>query len=465
MSNDLEWEAEMDIDELVRGKAASSRGSGGPTAPLSPKAHAFDWQMMKDKVLYTLEITVKGGRMSMKLDPAHIGLSPDVITELSQIATGGYSARISKLHKEAMTKLQSMQKQLYQRYTMFAEPFRFIVDKDLPSAVAELEKIKEEAERYRKALHDSYENELRGFLESVAQVVGKAGLDDATRDAALQYYAAQYPSRDDFTNQSLQLIIEGPTRLNSIVDQISKDAELAKKEAKRLNAELEAAQREDPGEARSDIAEKEKAWEAIQRSQLEYGELLARAVGTAQDKATDEAYASVADIVDRCAVLEPGKLDGHVQKSWEGAFNRLQTLASFDPRIKEMVERAAKIRELFTLESPQDVIDQHMGEFHEFLKSMVQGARGEGAQKLLNCLTLDREYKEITEYLTAIEKSPDPEKLQAVQGKCEALSQFFRYRQKTLEKGFNQAKKAVRIHLGLEKPDEEKKPFDAEAGF
>ncbi|MDQ3235827.1 MAG: hypothetical protein M3Q07_28800, partial [Pseudobdellovibrionaceae bacterium] len=351
----------MDIEALIQMKAAS-QGSAGQSTVQSPKAQAFNWQLMKDKILYTLEVTVKGGRMSMKLDPAHIGLSPDVITELSQIATGGYSARISKLHKEAMTKLQSMQKQLYQRFTMFAEPFRFIVDTDLPAAVMELEKIKDEAERYRKALHDSYENELRGFLESVAQVVGKTGLDQPTSEAALQYYAAQYPSRDDFTSQSLQLVVEGPTRLNSLVDQINKDAELAKKEAERLGAELDAAQKEEQlAEARSRIAEKEKAWEAIQRSQLEYGELLMKAVGSAQEKATDEAYASVADIVDRCGILEPGRLDGHVQKSWEGAFNRLETLASFDPRIKEMVDRARKIRELFSLESPQPVIDQHMG--------------------------------------------------------------------------------------------------------
>ncbi len=455
----------MDIEQLIQMKAAA-QGTAGQSTVQSPKAQAFNWQLMKDKILYKLEVTVKGGRMSMKLDPAHIGLSPEVITELSQIATGGYSARISKLHKEAMTKLQSMQKQLYQRFTMFAEPFRFIVDTDLPAAVAELEKIKEEAERYRKALHDSYENELRGFLESVAQVVGKTGLDQPTSDAALQYYAAQYPSRDEFTSQSLQLVVEGPTRLNSLVDQINKDAELAKKEAERLGAELDAAQKEEQlAEARSRIAEKEKAWEAIQRSQLEYGELLMKAVGSAQEKATDEAYARVADIVDRCGILEPGKLDGHVQKSWEGAFNRLETLASFDPRIKEMVDRARKIRELFSLESPQPVIDQHMGEFHEYLRSMVEGARGEGAQKLMNCLTLDREYKEITEHLIALEQSPDPDKLRAVQGKCEALSQFFRYRQKTLEKGFDQAKKAVRIHLGLEKPDEVKKPFDADVGF
>jgi hypothetical protein len=459
----------VDIDELVRTKAAAtasgSKNSGSGIQ--GSKVQAFDWQLMKDKVLYTLEITVKGGRMSMKLDPAHLGLSPDVITELSQIATGGYSARISKLHKEALTKLQSMQKQLYQRYTMFAEPFRFIVDSDLPAAVAELEKIKEEADRYRKALHDGYENELRGFLGSVAQVLGKAGIDPSTGDVALQFYADQYPSRDDFTTDSLQLVIEGPTRLTSLVDQISKDAELAKKEAERLSAELESAQKEEElSEARKRIAEKEKAWEAIQRSQMEYGELLQKAVGSAQEKATDEAYASVADIVDRCAVLEPGKLDGHVQKTWEGAFNRLQTLASFDPRIKEMVERASKIRDLFTLESPQNIIDQHMREFQDYLRSLVgQVARGEGAQKLMNCLSHDKDYKELIITLEQLESSPDTEALRSLQAKCEGVVQFFRYRQKSLERKFEAAKKADLVHRGIEKPDADKGPFDLEAGF
>lgn len=460
----------MDIGKLVKQKLAEDpeqAADGSPAAKSAAKT-PVNLDLLRNKTLYTVEVTVKAGRMSTRLNAADIGLSTDVIKELSQIATGGYSARLSKLQNTALNKLQSMKKVLYERFTMFSEPFRFVVDSDLPEAVKALEEMKEEAKRYRHLLYEQYEQEMSEFLMSIEQILDKAGIEPDRRAIALEQYAKDYPKRNDLMTQSLQLIIEGPARLNGLMDQLTHDAEFANKEKERLEAELAKAQKEhELAEVRNKIAENQQAWDSIRRSQLEYGEMLAKAVNGAQERAIDETFNSMAELVDRCAVIEPGHLDGFVTKTWEGSFERLETLAQFDPLIRNIVDHAKEIRDIFSTKNPPapDAIQSKLQQFQEFMSLMVQGKQGEGASKLTNCLNHDRDYKELVSTLEKLEANPDAEVLRSIQAKCEGVVQFFRYRQKSLEKKFEAARKADLVARGIEKPDAEKGPFDLEVGF
>ncbi len=139
--------------------------------------------------------------------------------------------------RDAANKLQARQKIIYNRYTVLSEPFRLVHESTLPKALEAIEEMILEADTLRDEILEAYEEEYTGFLEWAYQVLTEAALEQTEISAALRHYAEAYPTKADLQQNSLRVLVEGPIKVPSLLEDAKREeAELALSATKRMDS-------------------------------------------------------------------------------------------------------------------------------------------------------------------------------------------------------------------------------------
>jgi len=457
-------------ERRLQGEAPSASRSAG-TAPsaqsTAPKGERkeYQWSRLAKEPIYLLKLTLKVGPQSLKLDGSHLGIADNVLQLLESAARGGYAAKISHRLKDAANKLQARQKLIYNRYTVMSDPFRIVHESALPKALEAIEQMKAEADALREEILGSYEEEYASFLEWVYQVLIAAALESDEIEIALRQYAQTYPTLEELQTNCLHVVVEGPTKIPSLLERAQQEAQLAQQQAAREAAEVERQK-----------------LKLLQRSQQMLQQTLLSTLYDAQVRSSDEANAKLAQLLESFN-LEGVDATSRTGQKWETLISRLQILAQYDSNLELIIEKARQLGQLYLAEYPNlEAVQNLLEDFRAMLKDRVQqqDSNGAGIANLTKALALDAGYSELLQQLEAIALCPDPEQLRQIKGKLASMENVFKFRTKDLQKRWKQAENAVRKSLGLgeiSKPKatdksnqstaktETENPYDPEAGF
>lgn len=460
------------IAQLVQDRSQTQMSRMQPTSAANPRVgQQQEWLHLEKEPIYLLKLTVKVGVQSLKLDGSHLGIGDDVLRLLESAAKGGYAAKINHRLKDAAIKLQARQKIIYNRYTVLSEPFRFVHESALPDALEAIEGMTAEADCLRQGILATYESEYAGFLSWVEQVLKAATLEPKAIELALRQYALAYPTLEELRFNSLQVLVEGPIKIPSLLERSASIAEV-----QRQQAEVEVAS-----------VERQKL-KLIERSQQTLQQTLISTLYDAQIRSRDEADAKLAQLLESFN-LSGADATSRTGQKWETLIARLQVLMQYDRDLEPIVERARQLGQLYLSDNPDlDRVQQHLEDFRAMLKQRVQqkNSTGEGLANLTKALALDAGYSELLRQLDAIAQQPDPEQLRQLKGKLASMENLFKFRTKDLLKRWEIAEAAVRQELGLEataktkdlvtapdtvdsdereRHDSIDRPYDPEAGF
>lgn len=428
------------------------------------------WDKLRNQPVYLLSMTVQVGAQSLLLEGLHLGINSQVMKLLEDAAKGGYRANISQKLKDAAHKLQARQKTIYSRYTVLSEPFRLVHEASLPEALKAIEEMQQEAEQLRLEIVDSYQEEYTAFLVWAHQVLTQANLEGAAIEAALTQYADAYPTQEDF-QECLQVVVEGPVKIPSLIE----DAQIQAEEARKQATE-EAAKRE-----REKLA-------LLRRSQEALEQTLLSTLYDAQTRSRDEAYGKLASLLESFALSGEDATQRTGQK-WTTLQNRLEVLAQYDPNLEPIVQRTGQIQSLLLSDNPNlNEVQTLMDDFRVMLKERVKKeSNGAGVAQLAKALAFDAEYSDLLKQLDAIAEVPHPEKLRQLKGRLASMDTLLNIRSKSLREKLQLAENAVRQKIGappqaaksmldssddeLEQPRKGRRktlatePYDPEAGF
>ena len=457
------------IAQLVSQRSQSLETGPGQRSSPSVSQKQRQWAQLATEPIYLLKLTVKVGSQSLKLDGSDLGIQDNVLKLLEDAASGGYAAKISKRLKDAANKLQARQKIIYNRYTVLSEPFRFVHESSLPQALEAIEEMHKEAEGLRSEILEAYESEYTGFLEWAYQVLTEAALEASKVESALRRYAQAYPTKEDLLKNCLRVLVEGPVKLPSLLE-----------EAFRESTQLAHSAQE-----RMESVEREKL-RLLARSQETLQQTLISTLYDARTKSQDEAHGKLAELLSSFSTTGADATPRKGQK-WDTLISRLSVLAQYDPNLEPIVQKAVQLQQLYLADSPDlETIQFLMEDFRAMLKQRVtqQEAIGVGVVNLTKALALDSGYSDLLKQLDAISACPDPEQLRELKGKLASMENLFKFRTKDLQKRWDTAENAVRFSLGLDqitKPQatgsgdsdqpmtatvtSTSEPYDAEAGF
>ena len=412
------------------------------------------WQTLTDKPLYLLEVEIiTGVKQSLGLDTADLGLDPELVEGLA----GGYRAKISQRLKDARNKLSAAQKIFYRQLSVYAPPFRFVLEERLEEALEHIDHMEQQAQQLRAELVADYETEAEAFLvdlETRLQKVVPTDQPNRDRDieAALTSYAEEFPSLDDFAD-CLQIVVKGPTKLTSLAEQIKRDqalqAELADQEKAIAQNRLEATR----------LETERKAAELLQRN-------LISAVYASQTTCKEEAYELVGEFLDRTDSRQAGQLTSRDTEALSTLFNRLDLLAAHNPGLQDLVDQARSLKKLYAQKSPDiDQVQKAVEQFQEYLKTQVdrETSGSTGLQKLTRSLSFSANYKALTQELEQLAIKPDPTRLQELEGKVQSDLDVLKLRQRRLVSLHKKAMEAAKAKA-QETPTADQ-PFDTVAGF
>lgn len=461
------------IAQLVQERSQTQMSGTQQHSAANPRVgQQHGWLHLEKEPIYLLKLTVKVGVQSLKLDGSHLGIGDDVLKLLESAAKGGYAAKINHRLKDAASKLQARQKIIYNRYTLLSEPFRFVHESALPDALEAIDGMVAEAECLRQEILEAYELEYAGFLSWVEQVLKAARLEPKAIELALRQYADAYPTQKELQVNSLQILVEGPIKIPSLLERSASVAEVQRQQAE---VEVEVAS-----------VERQKL-KLIERAQQTLQQTLISTLYDAQIRSRDEADAKLAQLLESFN-LSGADATSRTGQKWDTLIARLQVLMQYDRDLEPLVERARQLGQLYLSDSPDlERVQQHLEDFRAMLKQRVQqhSSTGEGLTNLTKALALDAGYSELLRQLEAIAQQPDPEQLRQLKGKLASMENLFKFRTKDLLKRWEQAEAAVSQSLGLEataktkdlvtapdavdsdesERDSTARPYDPEAGF
>ncbi|MBD2305673.1 hypothetical protein H6G17_09105 [Chroococcidiopsis sp. FACHB-1243] len=459
------------VQERSQTQMSETQQHSAAATPRLRQLSGHEWRHLEKEPIYLLKLTVKVGVQSLKLDGSHLGIGDDVLRLLESEAKGGYAAKINHRLKDAATKLQARQKIIYNRYTLLSEPFRFVHESVLPDALEAIEGMMAEADSLRQGILATYESEYAGFLSWVEQVLKAAALEPKAIELALRQYAGAYPTQKELQVNSLQILVEGPIKIPSLLERSEREAEVQRQQAE---AEVASVERQ--------------KLKLIERSQQTLQQTLISTLYDAQIRSRDEADAKLAQLLESFN-LSGADATSRTGQKWDTLIARLQVLMQYDCDLEPVVERARQLGQLYRSDNPDlERVQQHLEDFRAMLKQRVQqqNSTGEGLTNLTKALALDAGYSELLRQLEAIAQQPDPEQLRQLKGKLASMENLFKFRTKDLLKRWEIAEAAVRQSLGLEataktkdlvtapdtvdsdereRHDSIDRPYDPEAGF
>ena len=463
MKNNSDSSEEL-IARLVKERSSFQPQAGDKASPRLFKKQQ-EWNMLKTQPLYLLSLTVKVGMQSIKLEGDHLGISKEVMDLLEDSAKGGYRASTSQRIKDAANKLQARQKIIYNQFTVLSEPFRLVHEASLPEALGAIEEMIVTADQLRQEIVFAYEEEFTAFLSWAYQVLRQANLESAVLKSALTSYADHYPTQEDF-RQCLQVVVEGPIKIPSLIEDTQTQVIQAKEQA-----------------AATVVKQELEKLNIIRRSQETLEQTLLSTLYDAQTRSRDEAYDKLAELLESFTISGEAATSRTGQK-WIALQNRLHTLAQFDTSLSPIVQQTAQIEQMLLSKEPdlhnvQVLLDNFRAILIEQIKKESSGA---GVAHLAKALAFDFDYNELLKQLDAIADTPSPEEFQKLKGKLAAMEGVLRNRSKSLKDKWEQAEKAVRVRMGLSsektiltpftKEDEPNKtlkgnnnPYDEDAGF
>lgn len=409
--------------------------------------------------LYLLKLNVKVGIQTLKLEGQHLGIEDRVMNLLQENAGGGYRAKLGAKLKNAASKLQARQKIIYNRYTVISEPFRLIHESSLPQALAEIEEMKQQADTLRQELLESYPEEYRMFLEWVESILKAANLDAQDISNALAAYAASYPTPDEIERKSLQILVEGPIKIPSLLEESKHRAQEAENRAKITQEQLE----------------KQKL-SLLARSQEQLEQTLIASLYDAKVRSQDEANSKLGELL--VSYRTKGQdATSRTEQKWDTLTQRLEVLAQYDKTLLPLIDKAKLLQDIYLDPSPNlSLLAAELDDFRRLLKNRAKEQNNSGGlADLTKALALDEGYAELLGNLDEIASNPDPAKLRELKGKLASIEGLFKFRVKDLEKRWEAAQKAVNERLGvtdtsispspLQQHQGTDTPYDPIAGF
>lgn len=396
------------------------------------KPRSFDevWQELAYKDLYTLQVhIVTGLALSTKIDPEDLNIDPSILDGFS----GGYRARFSQKLKDARSKLSNSQKALYKEHTVYAGGFRFIEESSLPAAMADLEKMLDQADELRQEIIDAYDQELELYQETIRQNLEQAIpddeplRDDTIRNTLIRYTDA-FPERDKF-DQCLQVNLEGPNRLKNLAQSLKDDAQSTEESNRQLSAKLQAEQ----------LKAKEKASELMLQS-------LGNALTIANQQASNEGLTIVAEYLDRVTARGAEKTTRDAA-AIAALTDRLKTLAAHNPLLNPMVEAVGNmstaIEKASKSKGKKVDIGPALEEFRETISQGLLQDKSEGAQTLRASLNLTNTYNNLKAKLERLQKNPDTSEIESLESQVNTTLSVFTFRKTELTKLLRKAKRKL----------------------
>lgn len=254
------------------------------------------WQRLANEPLYILEVEIYTGvKQTLGLADEDLGLAPELVEGL----IGGYRAEVSKRLNRARNKLIGAQKKFYNQLTVYAAPFRFVLEETLPTALEHIAAMSAQAETLRQALTEDYEEQVAACLTDLNQRLEQSIPPDEPRrnrriENSLMRYAGEFPDLADFKD-SLQIVVKGPIKLNSLSAQLQADkalqTELAQQEKSAAQTELETQR----------LQTQQEAERLLQRNLLQ-------AFQASKTASLEEGYGLIGQFLDRTDTRTAGEL-------------------------------------------------------------------------------------------------------------------------------------------------------------
>ena len=424
----------------------------------SPESVEMDmqtaWQRLANEPLYILEVEIYTGvKQTLGLAGEDLGLDAELVEGL----IGGYRAEVSKRLNRARNKLIGAQKKFYNQLTVYAAPFRFVLEETLPAALAHIADMSAQAEALREALTEDYEEQVAACLTDLNQRLESAIPSNEPRrnrriESSLMRYAGEFPDLADFKD-SLQIIVKGPIKLNSLSAQLQADealqTKLAKQKKSAAKTELETQRLQTQREAER----------LLQRNLLQ-------AFQASKTASLEEGYGLLGQFLDRTDTRTAGALTDRDNDALALLFDRLNILAQHNDKLQPLVEEARKLRELYGQTNPNiGEVTTAVENFQAFLleQASQDSANTQGLQKLTRSLAFSSDYKALTTELTQLATHPDAARLNELEGKIQSDLDVLQLRQRRLKKLFTQAQKATQTQA--KNPLDADSPYDSAAGF
>lgn len=412
------------------------------------------WQRLANEPLYILEVEIYTGvKQTLGLADEDLGLDPGLVEGL----IGGYRTEVSKRLNRARNKLTGAQKKFYNQLTVYAAPFRFVLEETLPAALEHIASMSAQAETLREALTEDYEEQVAACLTDLNTRLEQAIAPDEPHrnrriERSLMRYAGECPDLSDFKD-SLQIIVKGPIKLNSLSAQLQADkalqTELAEQKKTAARTELETQR----------LQTQQEAERLLQRNLLQ-------AFQASKTASLEEGYGLIGQFLDRTDTRTAGELTERDNDALALLFDRLNILAQHNDKLQPLVEEARKLRELYGQNDPDiGEVTTAVENFQEFLLAQASqdSANTQGLQKLTRSLAFSSDYKALTAELTQLATHPDATRLDELEGKIQSDLDVLQLRQRRLKKLFTQAQKATQTQTKA--PPSADTPYDSAAGF
>lgn len=423
------------IKTLVSQRSAKSRTAESAAESFNnPLTAHRNIEVIRTEEIYLFGITVVTGCGKISIDCGNkLKFNPELSEAVSEQA-GNYLIQLpvfKELSKKG-AKLSSRRAKIQEKYLRYARPYWYVNKKDMPAlrdeiclyvdASKESEKsLMQLADELRSEALENYDDAHTEFLVGLEKIFRRSNLHPDEVSRLLMEYDAYFPSQEKITN-NFGVLLEGPIKIPSLVEEAQRNADLAEAlareaaaenhtlrqeiERQTLNAERDAQLRQEQA-----IRELEQQWINSVQSSFAQG----------IEDARDEGYLFMAQMLERIEGVDPADLTKRTKDYLDGKLRSLQTCLNTlnsvlvndehpDPVLKRFAEVSRQLKVLTTASVDRERVQQRLNALREQMRDelagMVAGSQSKG-------------HRAIAKWMILLDENPSPTSTEATEAATE----------------------------------------------
>ncbi|MBW4514536.1 MAG: hypothetical protein KME11_04865 [Timaviella obliquedivisa GSE-PSE-MK23-08B] len=313
--------------------------------------------------IYLFGISVNIGVGRLTIDCGEIEINPE-LSEAIASANGRFTITLP-IFKDLLKKGSKLatRRRKIQKFLRFANPYWYVSKKDLVAVRDEIFKTVESDRDQDKGMLQllnelkaeamaGYDNAFADFLSELEAVLLKASPFSRDRiDELLERYAEQFPTRQEVL-ENFNVVLEGPIKIPSLVEEATRNADLAEQLEREEQAQLKRMKTEQA----VNVQVKEQA--AIAELQAYWIKSVQESFAVGIRNAQDDAYGLIADLLSAIEqVDDPARVNGNLKKRLDGKLRDLETAVNqvasvneggLDTSLQSFAEQVRQLKVLTT---------------------------------------------------------------------------------------------------------------------
>lgn len=312
-------------------------------------------ELIQEKEIYTIKITIRKGRKTKSLDWQYLGLSKEQVNALEKYKVNPGSLKIVEIieresqqgkgHNQS-DRLNKLIQRLRNDILVYFPPHYFFSEDQIEEVTEIINKIYKEEERIKDKIEACYEEEYQKQLERIKNIISaNPNINEKEVDHIVNKFILCYPSKMELKEQ-LGIEIEYIEKVPSLIKQQEENVKL-------------------------------KEIQSIQDLQQEYKRSIQNKLEKVSDSVVDEALVLIQEQITKIDKTKNDKLPNKTKEKLEEAIQRVERLANFNSSLKDIAKSFKQYGNLENKKDGTQEIEAELNQVQTELKQTIQQVEAE----------------------------------------------------------------------------------------